>query len=92
MNYRGSMKAKDIYPIPRGRSYLSLYQEVADNLNRQGKLPFRGREYTLGIVQSHVHRKIIDDNVEQELKRITEQWLKENQELTHQSFTILKLD
>lgn len=73
------MKAKEIYPIPRGKSYLSLYQKVADSLNNQGKLPFRGREYTLGIVQSHVHRKIVDDNVEQELKTQIDIWLRENQ-------------
>lgn len=72
-----NMKAKEIYPIPRGRSYLSLYQQVADNLNKQGKLPFRGREYNLGIVQSHVHRKIVDDNVEQELKSLIDEWLNE---------------
>lgn len=64
--------------LPRGRSYLGLYRKVADNLNENGKLPFRGREYNIGIVQRHVHGKIKDPQVEQELKNVINEWLNEN--------------
>lgn len=67
-------KSKDKLPIPRGRSYSELFQETAIQLNKDKKLPYRGREYTIGIVQSHAYNKINDPQVEEYLKRIAQEW------------------
>jgi hypothetical protein len=68
-------KSKEKLPIPRGRSYSELFQETANQLNKDKKLPYRGREYTIGIVQSHAYNKINDPQVEEYLKRIANEWL-----------------
>jgi hypothetical protein len=68
-------KSKERLPIPRGRSYSELFQETANQLNKDKKLPYRGREYTIGIVQSHAYNKINDPQVEEYLKRIANEWL-----------------
>jgi hypothetical protein len=67
-------KSKEKLPIPRGRSYSELFQETANQLNKDKKLPYRGREYTIGIVQSHAYNKINDPQVEEYLKRIAQEW------------------
>jgi len=67
-------KSKEKLPIPRGRSYSELFQETAIQLNKDKKLPYRGREYTIGIVQSHAYSKINDPQVEEYLKRIANEW------------------
>ncbi len=67
-------KSKEKLPIPRGRSYSELFQETANQLNKDKKLPYRGREYTIAIVQSHAYNKINDPQVEEYLKRIANEW------------------
>jgi hypothetical protein len=67
-------KSKEKLPIPRGRSYSELFQETARQLNEDKKLPYRGREYTIGIVQSHAYNNINDPQVEEYLKRIANEW------------------
>lgn len=67
-------KMKDILPIPRDKGYLELYQETADRLNASKVLPFRGRIYTSGIVQSHVYNKINDPEVQRVLNQIANEW------------------
>jgi hypothetical protein len=71
------MKLREQVKLPRGRSYLHLYQEVADNLNAKGRLPFRSRTYNSGIVQSHIHGKIIDEQVAEELSKVLYKWLQD---------------
>lgn len=67
-------KTKDKLPIPRGKSYSELFAETAKQLNRDKKLPYRGREYTIGIVQSHAYNKINDPQVQEYLTRIANEW------------------
>lgn len=67
-------KTKDKLPIPRERSYSELFMETARQLNRDKKLPYRGREYTIGIVQSHAYNKINDPQVQEYLTRISNEW------------------
>jgi hypothetical protein len=71
------MKLREQIKLPRGKSYLHLYQEVANNLNAKGRLPFRSRTYNSGIVQSHIHGKIKDDQVQEELSLVINNWLNE---------------
>lgn len=73
------MKLREQIKLPRGRSYLHLYQLVADNLNAKGKLPFRSRTYNSGIVQSHIHGKIKDDQVQEELTLVINKWIYEEE-------------
>lgn len=70
-------KLKDTYPIPRTRGYLELYAEVAKSLNKKGKLPYRAREYTSAIVQSHAFKRINDPQIQEELEFIAKQWYNE---------------
>jgi hypothetical protein len=70
-------KLKDVLPIPRNRGYLELYAEVAKSLNNKGKLPYRAREYTSAIVQSHAFKRINDPQVQQELEIIAKEWYNE---------------
>ena len=70
-------KLKDILPIPRTRGYLELFQAVAESLNKKGKLPYRTREYSSAVVQSHVYKKIDDPQVQEELELIAKQWYNE---------------
>lgn len=67
-------KSKEKLPIPRDRSYSELFQETARQLNKDKKLPYRGREYTIGIVQSHVYGKIKDPQVQEYLNIIAHEW------------------
>ena len=70
-------KLKDVLPIPRSRGYLELYSEVAKSLNNKGKLPYRAREYTSAIVQSHAFKRINDPQIQEELEFIAKQWYNE---------------
>lgn len=70
-------KLKEKYPLPRGKGYLELYQEVAKSLNKKGFIPFRAREYTSAIVQSHAFNRINDPQVKQELEIIAKKWYNE---------------
>jgi hypothetical protein len=70
-------KVKEQYPIPRSRGYLELYAEVAKSLNEKGKLPYRAREYTSAIVQSHAFKRINDPQIQEELELIAKQWYNE---------------
>jgi hypothetical protein len=70
-------KLKEMYPIPRGKGYLELYQEVAKSLNSKGKMPFRAREYSSAIVQSHAFNRINDPQVQEELEIIAKKWYNE---------------
>jgi hypothetical protein len=67
-------KTKEKLPIPREKSYSELFLETARQLNEDKKLPYRGREYTIGIVQSHAYNNINDPQVEEYLKRIANEW------------------
>jgi hypothetical protein len=67
-------KSKERLPIPRGRSYSELFVATATRLNNDKKLPYRGREYTIGIVQSHVYGKIKDPQVQEYLNAIANEW------------------
>jgi len=67
--------AKEKINIPRGKTHSELYQEVARRLNKQGLLPFRGREYNIGIVMSHVYGRIKDEQVKQVLTQVANEWL-----------------
>jgi hypothetical protein len=69
-------KSKEKLPIPRDRSYSELFIETANRLNKDKKLPYRGREYTIGIVQSHVYGKIKDPQVQEYLNIIANEWYK----------------
>jgi len=70
-------KLKEKFPIPRQRGYLELYQEVAKSLNSKGKLPFRAREYSSPIIQSHVHGRINDPQIQEELELVAKHWYNE---------------
>lgn len=67
-------KLKDVLPIPRSRGYLELFQAVAESLNNKGKLPYRTREYSSAVVQSHVYNKINDPQIQEELEIVAKQW------------------
>jgi hypothetical protein len=51
---------------------LNLYQEVADNLNKKGVMPFSARQWSMPLVQSVVYGKIKNDEVMDEVKRVME--------------------
>lgn len=68
------MKLKEKITIPRSKTYSELFIEVADRLNKEQLLPFRGREYNIGIVQSHAYGKIKDEQVERMIKQVANEW------------------
>ena len=72
------MKNKNGLNIPRGKTHSELYSEVAKRLNNEGKLPFRGREYNIGIVMSHVYGRIKDEQVKSMLNIVANEWLNTN--------------
>jgi hypothetical protein len=49
---------------------ISLYQEVADSLNKKGIKPFSAREWKATNIQSIVYGKIKNDQVMAEVHRI----------------------
>jgi hypothetical protein len=51
---------------------LNLYQEVADNLNKKGVMPFSARQWSMPLVQSVVYGKINNQEVMDEVKRVME--------------------
>jgi hypothetical protein len=51
---------------------LNLYQEVADNLNKKGVMPFSARQWSMPLVQSVVYGKINNEEVMEEVKRVME--------------------
>jgi hypothetical protein len=51
---------------------LNLYQEVADNLNKKGVMPFSARQWSMPLVQSVVYGKINNEEVMEEIKRVME--------------------
>jgi hypothetical protein len=51
---------------------LNLYQEVADNLNKKGVMPFSARQWSMPLVQSVVYGKIKNNEVMDEVKKVME--------------------
>ena len=51
---------------------LNLYQEVADNLNKKGVMPFSARQWSMPLVQSVVYGKIKNEEVMHEVKLVME--------------------
>jgi hypothetical protein len=51
---------------------LNLYQEVADNLNAKGVMPFSARQWSMPLVQSVVYGKVKNEVVMDEVKRVME--------------------
>jgi hypothetical protein len=51
---------------------LNLYQEVADNLNARGVMPFSARQWSMPLVQSVVYGKIKNEEVMHEVKKVME--------------------
>jgi hypothetical protein len=51
---------------------LNLYQEVADNLNKKGVMPFSARQWSMPLVQSVVYGKIKNQQVMDEVKLVME--------------------
>lgn len=51
---------------------LNLYQEVADNLNKKGVMPFSARQWSMPLVQSVVYGKVKNDEVMDEVKLVME--------------------
>jgi hypothetical protein len=51
---------------------LNLYQEVADNLNKKGVMPFSARQWSMPLVQSVVYGKVKNEEVMDEVKRVME--------------------
>jgi hypothetical protein len=51
---------------------LNLYQEVADNLNKKGVMPFSARQWSMPLVQSVVYGKVKNEVVMDEVKRVME--------------------
>ena len=51
---------------------LNLYQEVADNLNARGVMPFSARQWSMPLVQSVVYGKVKNQEVMDEVKRVME--------------------
>ncbi len=49
---------------------ISLYQQVADSLNKKGIKPFSAREWKATNIQSIVYGKIKNDQVMDEVHRI----------------------
>jgi hypothetical protein len=51
---------------------LNLYQEVADNLNKRGVMPFSARQWSMPLVQSVVYGKVKNQQVMDEVKLVME--------------------
>lgn len=51
---------------------LNLYQEVADNLNKKGVMPFSARQWSMPLVQSVVYGKVKNEDVMDEVKLVME--------------------
>lgn len=51
---------------------LNLYQEVADNLNAKGVMPFSARQWSMPLVQSVVYGKVKNQRVMDEIKLVME--------------------
>jgi hypothetical protein len=51
---------------------LNLYQEVADNLNKKGVMPFSARQWSMPLVQSVVYGKVKNEEVMDEVKLVME--------------------
>jgi predicted aldo/keto reductase-like oxidoreductase len=51
---------------------LNLYQEVADNLNKKGVMPFSARQWSMPLVQSVVYGKVNNQQVMDEIKLVME--------------------
>lgn len=51
---------------------LNLYQEVAENLNKKGVMPFSARQWSMPLVQSVVYGKINNQEVMDEVKLVME--------------------
>ena len=51
---------------------LNLYQEVADNLNKKGIMPFSARQWSMPLVQSVVYGKVKNQQVMDEVKLVME--------------------
>ncbi len=51
---------------------LNLYQEVADNLNKKGVMPFSARQWSMPLVQSVVYGKVKNEEVMDEVKLLME--------------------
>jgi hypothetical protein len=54
---------------------MNLYQQVADNLNKKGILPFSAREWTSGNVQRILRHKLNEPAVFEEFANVTKQAL-----------------
>jgi len=54
---------------------MTLYQQVADNLNKKGYQPFSAREWKAHNVQSIVSRKLEDKVVWKEIEKVSKQML-----------------
>jgi len=52
---------------------MSLYQQVADNLNKKGILPFSAREWTSGNVQRVLRHNLNEPAVKNEFAIVTKQ-------------------
>ncbi len=52
---------------------MNLYQQVADNLNKKGILPFSAREWTSGNVQRVLRHKLNEPAVINEFAIVTKQ-------------------
>lgn len=50
---------------------MTLYQQVAENLNKKGYQPFSAREWKAHNVQSIVSRKLDDKVVWDEIQRVS---------------------
>lgn len=51
---------------------LNLYQEVADNLNKKGVMPFSARQWSMPLVQAVVYGKVKNEEVMDEVKLVME--------------------
>jgi hypothetical protein len=58
---------------------LMLYQEVANNLNARGIMPFSARQWSMPLVQAVVYGKIKNDEVIAEIKRVIQSKSQENE-------------
>jgi hypothetical protein len=54
---------------------MNLYQQVADNLNKKGILPFSAREWTSGNVQRILRHRLNEPAVFEEYANVTKQAL-----------------
>lgn len=49
---------------------LNLYQEVAENLNAKGVMPFSARQWSMPLVQAVVYGKVKNQDVMDEVNRV----------------------